>query len=84
MPHQPFPFTSSCLPSFQPIENVSSPDMACNGGINPYRQPVSNVVIPVPAGATVTSEWHYTLNGADGSYSDPVDPSHKGPIMAYL
>ncbi|KAH6911457.1 endoglucanase II [Coprinopsis sp. MPI-PUGE-AT-0042] len=67
-----------------PIENVNSNDIICNGGINPYRQPVSNVVIPVPAGATVTSEWHHTLDGATGSASDPIDASHKGPIMAYL
>ena len=53
--------------------------MICNGGINPYHQPISKAVINVPAGAQVTAEWHHTLAGADPSDSaDPVDPSHKG------
>jgi cellulase len=68
----------------QPIENVDSNDIICNGGINPYRQPVSTAVINVPAGADLTAEWHHDLNGATGGGSDPVDPSHKGPILAYL
>ncbi|KAG7442955.1 uncharacterized protein BT62DRAFT_982159 [Guyanagaster necrorhizus] len=41
-----------------PITDVTSNDIICNGGINPYHQPID------PA--------------------DPVDPSHKGPILAYL
>ncbi|KAF3253539.1 hypothetical protein TWF192_003792 [Orbilia oligospora] len=32
-----------------------------------------------------TVEWHHTLAGRDaGDTADPVDPGHKGPIMAYL
>lgn len=59
--------------------------MICNGGINPYVQPVSTVIIPVPAGAQVTAEFHHTLAGADPTDpADPIDPSHKGPITAYL
>lgn len=43
------------------------------------------MIIPVPAGAQVTAEFHHTLAGADPSDSaDPIDPSHKGPILAYL
>lgn len=63
----------------QPITDVTSNDVICNGGINPYQTPVSTVVIPVAAGSSVTAEWHHTLAGADPSDSaDPVDPSHKG------
>ncbi|THH09844.1 hypothetical protein EW145_g1744 [Phellinidium pouzarii] len=62
-----------------PITDVTSNDLICNGGINPYQQPVSQVIISVPAGATVTAEWHHTLAGADPSDpADPIDPSHKG------
>lgn len=65
----------------QPITDVTSNDVICNGGINPYHQPISKTVITVPAGAQVTAEWHHTLNGADPSDSaDPVDPSHKGML----
>ncbi|KAH9846115.1 glycosyl hydrolase family 61-domain-containing protein [Lenzites betulinus] len=68
-----------------PIMDVTSNDLICNGGINPYHQPISKAVIPVPAGSPVTAEWHHTLSGADPSDpADPVDPSHKGPVMAYL
>ncbi|KAJ8697521.1 hypothetical protein PTI98_004319 [Pleurotus ostreatus] len=60
-------------------------DVICNGGINPYHQPVSQTIIPVPAGATVTAEWHHTLSGATpGDSADPIDASHKGPVISYL
>lgn len=59
--------------------DVTSNDLICNGGINPYQTPVSTAVISVPAGASVTAEWHHTLAGADPSDSaDPIDPSHHG------
>jgi len=68
-----------------PITDVTSNDLICNGGINPYHQPISQVVIPVAAGATVTTEWHHDLTGANPSDpADPIDPSHKGPVIAYL
>ncbi|KAH6911459.1 glycoside hydrolase family 61 protein [Coprinopsis sp. MPI-PUGE-AT-0042] len=67
-----------------PLFDVASNDIICNGGVNPYRQPVSNVVIPVPAGANITAEWHRDLNGATGNADDPLFSSHMGPIMAYL
>lgn len=69
----------------KPITDVTSNDLICNGGINPYVQPVSTTVIPVPAGAQVTAEWHHTLTSAGtGDSADPIDPSHKGPILAYM
>ena len=65
--------------------DVTSNDVICNGGINPYHTPISTTVIPVPAGAQVTAEWHHTLAGADPSdAADPIDASHKGPVIAYL
>ncbi|KAG6816041.1 hypothetical protein H0H87_009107 [Tephrocybe sp. NHM501043] len=68
-----------------PITDVTSNDIICNGGINPYHTPISTTVIPVPAGAQVTAEWHHTLTSANtGDSSDPIDASHKGPVIAYL
>ncbi|KAF8895346.1 glycosyl hydrolase family 61-domain-containing protein [Infundibulicybe gibba] len=68
-----------------PITDVTSNDVICNGGINPYHQPISTTVIPVAAGAQVTAEWHHTLDGAVASDpADPIDASHKGPLIAYL
>ena len=71
--------------AFQPITDVTSNDLICNGGINPYHTPISTDIITVPAGATLTAEWHHTLDGADPSDpADPIDPSHKGPVISYL
>ncbi|TFK74854.1 hypothetical protein BDN72DRAFT_892857 [Pluteus cervinus] len=68
-----------------PITDVTSNDVICNGGINPYHTPVSTKVITVAAGSQVTTEWHHTLSGAaPGDTADPIDPSHKGPVIAYL
>ncbi|PFH47655.1 carbohydrate-binding module family 1 protein [Amanita thiersii Skay4041] len=68
-----------------PIMDVNSNDLICNGGINPYHQPVSTAIMNVPAGAQVTAEWHHTLDGANPSDpADPIDASHKGPVLAYL
>ena len=30
------------------------------------------------------SQWHHTLNQAAGDPADPIDASHKGPIISYL
>ncbi|KAI0682468.1 glycoside hydrolase family 61 protein [Cerioporus squamosus] len=67
-----------------PITDVNSNDIICNGGINPYHQPVSKAVVNVPAGASVTAEWHHTLNQVANDAADPIDASHKGPIITYL
>ena len=65
--------------SAQPVMDVTSNGLICNGVENPFQQPVSQDIITVPAGATVTAEWHHTLAGADPSDpADPVDPSHHG------
>ncbi|KAI0031060.1 glycosyl hydrolase family 61-domain-containing protein, partial [Vararia minispora EC-137] len=68
-----------------PITDVTSNDVICNGGINPYHQPMSQVIITANAGDEITAEWHHTLAGADSSDpGDPIDSSHKGPILASL
>ncbi|KAJ7342665.1 glycoside hydrolase family 61 protein I [Mycena albidolilacea] len=68
-----------------PIMDVTSNDIICNGGINPYHTPLPSTVITVPAGAQVTAEWHRSLAGADpADSSDPVDPTHHGPVITYL
>lgn len=68
-----------------PITDVTSNDIICNGGINPYHQPMSTAIISVPAGASVTAEWHHTLAGATpGDGDDPIATSHKGPVIAYM
>ncbi|KAL9711176.1 hypothetical protein Ac2012v2_005716 [Leucoagaricus gongylophorus] len=59
-----------------PIMDVNSDDIICNGGINPYHQPVSQKIITVAAGTQVTAEWHHTLDGANPK----VFPRHKTPI----
>lgn len=67
-------------PSYDgPITDVTSNDLACNGGPNPTT--ASDKIITVTAGSTVTAVWRHTLtSGAD----DVMDASHKGPTIAYL
>jgi len=67
-------------PSYDgPITDVTSNYLACNGGPNPTT--ATSDVINVVAGSTVQATWRHTLtSGSD----DVVDPSHKGPVMAYL
>lgn len=67
-------------PSYDgPITDVTSNDLACNGGPNPTTP--SDKIINVAAGSTVTAIWRHTLtSGAD----DVMDASHLGPTMAYM
>ncbi|KAK6351338.1 hypothetical protein TWF718_004502 [Orbilia javanica] len=68
-----------------PITDVLTNGIICNGDPNPMKSPPPADVIDVPSGATLTMEWHHGGNGPDpNDLSDPVDPSHKGPIMVYL
>ncbi|EAQ83271.1 hypothetical protein CHGG_09675 [Chaetomium globosum CBS 148.51] len=62
-----------------PITDVTSDDVACNGGPNPTTP--SGEIITVTAGTTVKAVWRHTLtSGPD----DVMDASHKGPTLAYL
>lgn len=67
-------------PSYDgPITDVTTDDLACNGGPNPTTP--SDKIIDVTAGSTVTAIWRHTLtSGAD----DVMDASHLGPTLAYL
>ncbi|PVH69896.1 carbohydrate-binding module family 1 protein [Cadophora sp. DSE1049] len=63
-------------PSYNgPITDVTSNDIACNGGPNPTTP--SSQIINVVAGATVKAKWRH-------SDAMVIDASHKGPVMAYL
>lgn len=62
-----------------PITDVTSNDVACNGGPNPTTP--SSDVITVTAGSTVKAIWRHTL---DSGPEDVMDASHKGPTLAYL
>ena len=67
-------------PSYDgPITDVTSNDLACNGGPNPTT-PSSNI-ISVTAGSTVQAIWRHTLTSGS---NDVMDPSHLGPTLAYL
>ena len=62
-----------------PITDVTSNDLACNGGPNPTTP--SSEIITVTAGSTVKAVWRHTLQSGPG---DVMDASHKGPTLAYL
>ncbi|KAF2651521.1 lytic polysaccharide monooxygenase [Lophiostoma macrostomum CBS 122681] len=66
-------------PSLQPITEVTSNDIACNGGPNPTT--ATSKVITVQAGSTAKLTWRHSLTSGSG---DVIDASHKGPVMAYM
>ncbi|KAI3318137.1 carbohydrate-binding module family 1 protein [Xylariaceae sp. AK1471] len=67
-------------PSYDgPITDVSSNDLACNGGPNPTTP--SNKIIDVKAGSTVNAIWRHTLTSGS---NDVMEASHVGPTLAYL
>ena len=45
------------FPTTQPITDVTSNDIICNGGINPYHQPYQGPMYPIP-GASSSSAHH--------------------------
>ncbi|KAJ3491708.1 hypothetical protein NLI96_g526 [Meripilus lineatus] len=68
--------------SNSPITDVTSNNLICNTN---FLQPVSDVVATVPAGAAITAQFHHTSAGYVGpDPSDPLDPTNKGPVLAYL
>lgn len=67
------------LTSTQPITDVTSNDIVCNGGPNPTTK--TSTVITVQAGSSATLTWRHTLTSGP---SDVIDASHKGPVMAYM
>ncbi|OTA99482.1 glycoside hydrolase family 61 protein [Hypoxylon sp. CI-4A] len=67
-------------PSYDgPISDVTTNDVACNGGPNPTTP--SDKIIDIKAGSTVNAIWRHTLtSGAN----DVMESSHLGPTLAYL
>ncbi|APA15869.1 hypothetical protein SS1G_09251 [Sclerotinia sclerotiorum 1980 UF-70] len=66
-----------------PITDVTTQYVACNGGPNPTT-PSSNI-INVVAGSTVKAIWRHTLTSTPSNDATYVlDPSHLGPVMAYM
>ncbi|PVF94632.1 glycoside hydrolase [Serendipita vermifera] len=66
------------VPSYNgPVTDVTTNSIICNGPPNPLITPYDQTIINVPAGATVAASFYH-------SEGYPIDPSHKGPIMAYL
>ncbi|KAF4617796.1 hypothetical protein D9613_005982 [Agrocybe pediades] len=64
------------------ITDVTSNNIICNTG---FVQPVSTAVIPVKGGDKITAQFHHYSAGYLGpDPSDPVDPTNKGPVLAYL
>lgn len=67
-------------PSYDgPITDVTTNDVACNGGPNPTTP--SDKIINVKAGSTVNAVWRHTLTSGPG---DVMESSHLGPTLAYL
>ncbi|KXN88112.1 putative endo-beta-1,4-glucanase D [Leucoagaricus sp. SymC.cos] len=63
-----------------PVTDISSSSIICNTGVS---QPSD--VIQVSAGKQVTAHFHHLPTGYAGpDPSDPLDPTNKGPIIAYL
>lgn len=63
---------------------VTKSDIACN--VPSYAAPQSTAVINVPAGASITTEWHHGISAGPDSNDgdDPIASSHKGPVITYL
>ncbi|KAL6707296.1 hypothetical protein ACN47E_004284 [Coniothyrium glycines] len=65
--------------SNNPIKDVTSPSMVCNGGTATADQ------VEVAAGSSITMQWHHN-DGAPtaGDNDEPIAASHKGPVMVYI
>ncbi|KAF1950301.1 hypothetical protein CC80DRAFT_427201 [Byssothecium circinans] len=65
--------------SNNPILDVTSTAMICNGGVKTADQ------VSVAAGSKVTMQWHHNQGPPTGNDPDePIAPSHKGPVMVYI
>lgn len=68
------------LTYIQPVQDVTSNSVACNGP--PNGDPIkTSTVINIQAGSTVKLTWRHTLTSGS---NDVIDASHKGPALAYL
>ncbi|GAB1313978.1 hypothetical protein MFIFM68171_04188 [Madurella fahalii] len=64
-----------------PVQDVNSQNMICG---QPGHK--SQTVINVKAGDRIGTWWQHVIGGAQfaGDPDNPIAPSHKGPVMAYL
>ncbi|PNS20978.1 hypothetical protein CAC42_3315 [Sphaceloma murrayae] len=71
--------------SSNPLKNMSSPDIICNGAVNNFSQNPAPDVVTIPAGSRITTEWHNMLKGPDPTNpDDPIATTHLGPIQVYM
>lgn len=65
-----------------PIKDVTSTAMICNGGTATADQ------VEVAAGSSVTMQWHHNDlpegQSTAGDSDEPIAASHKGPVMVYI
>ncbi|CAO2650084.1 Nn.00g013760.m01.CDS01 [Neocucurbitaria sp. VM-36] len=62
-----------------PIKDVTSPSMVCNGGTATADQ------VEVAAGSSITMQWHHNDPATtSGDNDEPIAASHKGPVMVYI
>ncbi|CAG7851071.1 Probable endo-beta-1,4-glucanase D Short=Endoglucanase D; AltName: Full=Carboxymethylcellulase D; AltName: Full=Cellulase D; Flags: Precursor [Serendipita indica DSM 11827] len=64
-----------------PISTVTDANFACD-----TPGSTSSTIINVKAGDTIGSYWQHIIGGPQGTNDpdNPIAPSHKGPIQAYL
>ncbi|TFK43938.1 glycoside hydrolase [Crucibulum laeve] len=65
-------------PNNNPVTDVTSKDLTCN--VNGLTGS-STGTASVPAGATLTLEWH---QHAQRTGEDPISGGHKGPVLVYV
>lgn len=71
------------LPNYDgPITDVTSAEVACNGGPNPLVK-ISTEVATVAAGDQITLRWGHTLD-SNLDTGLVIDSSHKGPVIVYM
>jgi cellulase len=64
----------------QPITDIDSASIACNTDLTQ-----SPAVIQIVGGQQVTAHFHRLSTGYNGpDPADPIDPTNKGPALAYL
>jgi cellulase len=64
----------------QPVTDLESSDIICNTGVSHPSD-----VIQVSAGTQVTAHFHHLPTGYAGpDPTEPLDPTNKGPALAYL
>ena len=61
--------------------DVTSNDLICNGGINPYHQPISTAIITAAAGSQVTAEWHHSMRTSVSEVRIMLMSIQRSPVL---